>query len=131
MQKELLTTTDFSKVGEEINHELAGSFVQNYIQKYPNDMISYHIGRDIIELILAQPGCVGMRFYNALNEEGKKTLVYVGIDASGKDIIKKVAVQEDGKLVTVPQIVADRAGSGNDKDESFLSTVWTWLTGGH
>jgi hypothetical protein len=112
MQKELLTTTDYSAVGEEISHELAGSFVHNYMEKFPNDMISYHIGRNIIEHILAQPGCVGMRFYNALNEEGKKTLVYVGMDASGNDIVKKVVVQEDGKLATVKASVADRAGSG-------------------
>ena len=114
MQKELLTKNDFATVGEEISHELAGSFVQNYMEKYPNDMISYHIGRNIIEHILAQPGCVGMRFYNALNEAGKKTLVYVGIDASGKDIVKKVVVQEDGTLATVKASVADRAGSSDD-----------------
>ncbi|HLA59873.1 MAG TPA: hypothetical protein VK622_13960 [Puia sp.] len=125
MQKELLTENDFATVGEEISHELAGSFVQNYMEKYPNDMISYHIGRNIIEHILAQPGCVGMRFYNALNEAGKKTLVYVGIDASGKDIVKKVVVQEDGTLATVKASVADRAGSS---DDGF--NLWTWLFGG-
>jgi hypothetical protein len=128
MQKELLTSTDFSTVGEEISHELAGSFIQNYVEKYPNDMISYHIGRNIIEHILAQPGCVGMRFYNALNEEGKKTLVYVGMDASGKDIVKKVVVQADGKLVTVKATVADRAGS-SDGDSSTLDKLWAWITG--
>jgi len=30
-----------------------------------------------------------MRFYNAINEQGQKTLVYVGVDASGKDILEK------------------------------------------
>jgi len=124
MQKELLTKNDIAAVGEEISHELAGSFVQNYMEKYPNDMVSYHIGRNIIEHILAQPGCVGMRFYNALNEAGKKTLVYVGIDASGKDIVKKVVVQGDGTLATVKASVADRAGSS---DDGF--NLWTWLFG--
>jgi len=124
MQKELLTKSDYAAVGEEIDHELAGSFIQNYMEKYPNDMVSYHIGRNIIEQILAQPGCVGMRFYNALNEAGKKTLVYVGIDASGKDIVKKVVVQEDGTLATVKADVADRAGSS---DDGF--NLWTWLFG--
>ena len=124
MQKELLTKSDYATVGEEISHELAGSFVQNYMEKYPNDMVSYHIGRNIIEQILAQPGCVGMRFYNALNEAGKKTLVYVGMDASGKDIVKKVVVQEDGTLATVKADVADRAGSS---DDGF--SLWTWLFG--
>ena len=113
MQKELLTETDYAKVGEEISHELAGSFIQSYVEKYPNDMVSYHIGKNIIDHILAQPGCVGMRFYNALNEAGQKTLVYVGIDAAGKDIIRKAIVQGNGILCSYEGIMADRAGSSD------------------
>jgi hypothetical protein len=109
MQKELTTKKDYSKVGEEISHELAADFVKAYGQANPGDVVSYVIGRNIIDQILAQPGCVGMRYYNALNEEGQKTLVYVGVDASGKDIIEKVIVQEDGKLATVTATVADRS----------------------
>jgi hypothetical protein len=51
-----------------------------------------------------------MRFYNAINENGQKTLVYVAIDADGKDILKKVVVLEDGQLATVNAIAADRSG---------------------
>ena len=124
MQKELLTETDYATVGEEISHELAGSFIQSYVEKYPNDMVSYHIGKNIIDHILAQPGCVGMRFYNALNEMGQKTLVYVGMDASGKDILRKVVVQENGILASSDGTVADRAGGS---DGGF--NLWTWLFG--
>lgn len=119
MQKELLTK-EFAAVGEEISHELATDFVKSYHQKHPNDMIAYHVGRNIIDQILAQPGCVGLRFYNALNEEGRKTLVYVGIDASGKDIVKKVVVEEDGTLATVNASVADRMGG-------WAADFITWL----
>ena len=51
----------------------------------------------------ADPGptrMCGMRFYNGINEKGQKTLVYVGIDADGKDIVKRIVVQDDGVLVT-------------------------------
>ncbi len=113
MQKELLTERDYAKVGEEISHELAVSFIESYVEKYPNDMVSYHIGKNIIDHILAQPGCVGMRFYNALNEAGQKTLVYVGIDAAGKDIIRKAIVQGNGILCSYEGITADRAGSSD------------------
>jgi hypothetical protein len=108
MQKELLTKKDVASIGEEISHEMAADFVGAYKQANPNDVAGFTIGRAIIDQILAQPGCVGMRYYNALNEAGQKTLVYVAVDASGKDITKKVVVESDGKLSTVPAIVADR-----------------------
>ncbi len=121
MQKELLTQKDYAKVGEEISHELAGDMIKTYQQTYPDAFTSVMIGRNIIDQILAQPGCVGMRFYSALNEQGQKTLVYVGVDASGKDIVKKVVVAEDGKLSTVPAIVADRGDVWAD--------LLAWITG--
>lgn len=110
MQKELQVKKDYASIGEEISHELAADFVKSYQEKYLNDMVSLHVGRNIIDQILAQPGCVGLRFYNALNEDGRKTLVYVGIDASGKDIVKKVVVEEDGTLATTKAMVGDRIG---------------------
>ena len=108
MQKELLTKKDVASIGEEISHDMAADFVNAYREANPNDAPGYTIGRTIIDQILAQPGCVGMRFYNALNENGQKTLVYVAVDASGNDMMKKVVVEEGGKLSTVPAIVGDR-----------------------
>lgn len=112
MQKELLTKTNYASVGEEISTELATDFVKTYAAANSNEVTAFHIGRNIIEQILAQPECAGIRFYNAINEDGRKTLVYVGIDASGKDIVKKVVVAENGSLNTIPAIVADRTGDG-------------------
>ena len=108
MQKELLSKVDVSEIGEEISHEMAVDFVKSYVDANPADTVSYTVGRTIVDQILAQPGCAGIRFFNALNESGQKTLVYVGVDASGNDLVKKVVVEEDGKLATVPAIVADR-----------------------
>src|ERR1700744_3386846 len=105
MQKELSTKKDYAAIGEQISHEMATDFVKAYSEAHPGDFAGHTIGRTIIDQILAQPGCVGMRFYNALNEEGRKTLVYVGIDAKGKDLIKTV-VLEDGTLAA-GGIVAD------------------------
>jgi len=117
MQKELLTKKDYAAVGEEIGHEKGIDFVKAYNEAHPADFAGHTIGRNIIDQILAQPGCVGMRFYNALNEEGRKTLVYVGIDAEGKDLIRKTVVQEDGTL-GYTGIVADRLD------------WWDWILGG-
>jgi hypothetical protein len=112
MQKELLTKKDYAAIGEEISHELAADFKNAYKQAHPGELGSYTIGRNIIDIVLAQPGCVGMRFYNALNEDGQKTLVYVGIDADGKDLVKRTVVMENGTLHTDAGVIADRTFFG-------------------
>lgn len=121
MQKELTTKKDYSQVGEAISHEMAADFVNAHAKTSPEGVTSFVIGRNIIDEILAQQGCVGMRFYNALNENGQKTLVYVAIDADGKDIVKKVIVLEDGQLATVNATVADRSG--------WESSIWELIFG--
>lgn len=108
MQKELLTKKDFATAGEEISHELATEFISGYKERFPGEADGFTVGRNILDQILAQPGCVAMRFYNAVNEAGRKTLVYVGVDADGKDIVKRVVVVADGTLTTVPGLSADR-----------------------
>jgi|SRR5579859_5963329 len=112
LQKELLTKKDYAVVGEEISHELAADFVKAYEETHPNEVRGYYLGRNIIDKILAQPGCVGMRFYYGLNEEGQKTLVYVGMDADGKDIVKKTVVMENGVMMSQDGVIADRIGVG-------------------
>lgn len=58
---------------------------RNTIQ--PGEVIGVFMGKEKIEKILEQPGCVGMRFYFAINEKGEKTLVLVGTDANQNDIV--------------------------------------------
>src|SRR5579871_5159060 len=108
LQKELLTKKDYAAVGQEIPRETANSFIKAFEEAHPNENPGYHLGRNIIDKILAQPGCVGMRFYYGLNEEGRKTLVYVGIDNDGKDINKHTVVMSNGDLTTTDATIADR-----------------------
>ena len=107
LQKELLTKKDYASVGGEISHETANDFVKGYEQANPTGIAGYALGRNIIEKILAQPGCVGMRFHYGLNDEGQKTLVYYGMDANGNDLMKQTVVTENGALNNEPAIVAD------------------------
>jgi len=108
MQKELTTKKDYAAIGEEISHELAHEFITAYEKDYPGENRGYHLGRNIIDQILAQPGCVGMRFYYGLNEAGVKTLVYVGVDADGKDLVKRAVITSCGELTQADGIWADR-----------------------
>jgi len=107
MQKELLTKT-LSQVGEEVGLELGSQMVKSYREANPTDVKWYMVGREIIEKILAQPGCVALKFYNAYNEVGQKTLVYVGIDEAGKTIMEYSVVNTEGQLSKEKGIVADR-----------------------
>jgi len=108
MQTELLQKKDLKTVGEAISHELGAQMITDYQTANPADVKGYYVGSDIITKILAQPGCVGIRLFNAYNEQGKKTLVYVGVDAAGKNILKTSVVTIKGDLSTEEGIVADR-----------------------
>ena len=107
-QKELLTKMDVAAIGEAIDHELAKELIQSYKNTYPQAFTSTVIGRNIIEQILAPPGCVGINFVDAINEQGQKTLVYVGVDADAKAITEHVVVNQSGTITTDPATVADR-----------------------
>ena len=95
-------------VGEEIGIELGTQFISSYRQANPTDVTAYYVGRNILDQVLAQPGCVGMRFYNAYNEAGEKTLVYVGVTAEGADMLTVATVNPNGQLDVQKGIVADR-----------------------
>jgi hypothetical protein len=52
------------------------------------------VNRGIIDEILAQKGCVGLRAYPALAADGTTTLVVVGIDDQGEDLSQGVIGEE-------------------------------------
>jgi len=46
--------------------------------------------KEPVELLLRQDGCVALRFYYAQKDDGKPTLVLVGVDEQGRDILDGV-----------------------------------------
>ena len=108
MTKELHLKANLAQVGEEVGLALGTEMVKNYREANPTDVQWYMVAREIIEKILSQPGCVGLKFYNAYNEVGEKTLVYVGIDQNGNGILEYSVVNTQGELAKEKGIVADR-----------------------
>ncbi len=108
MTQTKLANRKVAAIGEEIGRELGAEMVRNFQHSFPAETQSFIIGRNIIDQILAQPGCVGIQLYNALNEMGQKTLVYVGIDANGDSMIEISSVDANGAIAQTPAIVADR-----------------------
>ena len=49
-----------------------------------------YFARSIFEKILGQPGSVGIRYYYAAKDDGTPTLVLVGVDSTGNDMVKGV-----------------------------------------
>jgi hypothetical protein len=123
MQTELLTNRNMATIGEEITQELGVQMVKDYGKAHPNDVRSYMIGKEILNQILAQPGCAGIQFYNAINELGQKTLVYVGLDQNGKQMVNYSIVTADAKIQQEKGIVADRAVPSGD-DPFFGDDCW-------
>ena len=117
-------------IGEEIGIELGTTLVSAYQTANPADVHYYVIGRNILDQLLAQPNCSGIRFYNAYDENGVKTLVYVGVDAAGNSILEITSVNQLGELESKPAIVADRTdrgqGGGRTDGGVFDADNWNW-----
>jgi len=98
-----------AEVGEDIGYELGAKMIKNYFMKNQDDVLASFMGRNQIEAILAQPGVVGIRMFNALNDLGIRQLVLVGVDANGQNVLQYTTIGENGELIKKKGIVADRA----------------------
>lgn len=60
----------------------------------PGDTIAQFYGRDKIEQILDQEGCMGIRIYHGIDEDGKRILILVGADRNEDDMETGVIVEK-------------------------------------
>lgn len=77
------------------NHTITLDQAAKYVQNFKNNPTAPAIkggyfGRNIFEKILAQTGCVGIRYYYAKMDDGSPTLVLVGVDGNGHDMTQGV-----------------------------------------
>lgn len=111
------------KEGDEINPKLASQWTRNYRSMQPNETISHLFGNEIINQILKQEGCIGLRIYYAnslpvngwqrlvlgfsnflrktvANGTGEKHVILVGVENSGKDQIPHGVLQQHTLVAT-------------------------------
>jgi len=86
-----------SFTGQE-NHSItlqeASEWTANYRETISSgDTIAHFFGKDAINSILAQSGCVGIRIYYALDQNGAKHLILVGADSSENDLYNGVLAE--------------------------------------
>jgi hypothetical protein len=94
-------------VGEHIGYDLGVKMVKDYFDKFGEGGAQF-VGKNIIQDIISQPGCIGINIYKALNESGAKTYVLVGLDKENNPILNYTDVNVDGQIKTNDGIVADR-----------------------
>lgn len=126
---EQVVAKPLAQVGEDIGLAEGAAMVQAYREANPQDTISHIVGRNIIEQILAQPGCEGINIASAAKENGERTLVFIGVDADGQAITSYPVINVGGQLEQKDAIVADRIrnGSGsveNDVFEEIIRTIF-------
>lgn len=75
---------------EDQNHDFpldtASEWTANYRKANPNQINAHAFGKNAIKKILAQDNCIGLRIYYALDENGVKQLIVVGVDANANDL---------------------------------------------
>jgi hypothetical protein len=80
------------------NHSITLDQGAKYVQNFKNfpkapTTIGGYFGRNIFEKILAQAGCVGIRYYYGQDDSGAPNLVLVGVDGGGNDMTTGVIAE--------------------------------------
>ncbi|QEC77301.1 hypothetical protein [Mucilaginibacter ginsenosidivorax] len=128
--------------GAAIDLELAAQWTRNHRHRHPNDTVSQFFGNKILNHILQQDGCMGIRIYYANDEKlsgwqkfwvsvsnfilsvfanvkGQKHFVIVGVSADGEDQLPDA---KNGKIPT-PN------GHAELKTLKLAATASTYLVG--
>jgi len=76
--------------GKEIRISTAAGYTAAYREANPEDTKGHFFGKDILDILLSQQDCMGLRIYYGLNN-GAKELVIAGANSDEDDIIGKIA----------------------------------------
>jgi hypothetical protein len=79
--------------GEEFSLTTASDWTANYRAANPGDIKAHFFGRTILLDMLGQTSCVGLRMYYALDGEGVKQMIIVGVDANGDDLTSGIVAE--------------------------------------
>ncbi|WP_300567835.1 hypothetical protein [Flavobacterium sp.] len=79
--------------GEEITLVEAQGYVAEFAKQFPDEVKSFFVGSILIESILAQEDCIGLRAYNGYDDaEGRMNIVFVGVDTDENDMKNGIIV---------------------------------------
>jgi hypothetical protein len=82
------------KEAEEFPLDTAAEWTANYRKANPSGIKAHFFGRDIIQRILDQDSCVGIRCYYALDEKGVQQMIIVGADKDENDLYNGIVAEK-------------------------------------
>jgi hypothetical protein len=117
MEKSQAPVVLTGKEGEEFDLELSASWTKNHRDLHPNEPHSHYFGKEILQKIMSQDGCVGLRFYHAKSEAangkgGDKHLIITGVRSDGRDMLNTKTAKlskEEMKTVTAFDIIGQQS----------------------
>jgi hypothetical protein len=113
-----------SSVGEHIGAEAGAKMVKNFYDAHPEQAYGHLIGRDILEKMLAQPGCAGLSIHPANDGiSSLNTLVFSAVDADGQQILKYTTIGQNGHIQMNDGIVVDHVITTFDEEK----TTGSWF----
>ena len=68
-------------------------------------VLVHYFGKDVVEKIMKQPGCVGVRIYYGKHADGKSGFVIVGVDKNGRAMVPTVLASPS---IICPPFVANQ-----------------------
>lgn len=76
--------------GGAITLSSAAQMTAEYRAANPNSTIAHFFGKEILNQLLEQENCVGIRMYYGM-KDGQKELILVGVDSEENDLLELVA----------------------------------------
>lgn len=112
-----------SAVGENVGAEAGAKMVKAFYDAHPEQAYGHLIGRNILEQLLAQPGCEGLSIHPGYNEAGVRQLVFTAVDADGQQILQYAMIRGNGQMEIVDGLVVDKIVTTPDTSE----TSYNWF----
>lgn len=81
------------KEAEEFPIAKAAEWTSNYRNANPGKLKAHFFGKEIINRILNQEKCVGIRCYYALDENGVQQMIIVGADKEENDLFNGIVAE--------------------------------------
>ena len=131
METSVKTSPITGKEGAEIELALAAEWTKNHREKHPHTSISQFFGIEILQRLLQQPGCLGIRIYyaNSLKLSGwQKFIVSIAnfltksVGAVGEDHFILVGATAEG-LDQLPKDGKVEVATSNAEPQAFTSNV--------
>jgi hypothetical protein len=97
------------KEGGPIDRAIAKRWTANYRRAGRGKVRSHLFGVETIQQILGQEGCVGMKAYYALDDDGQEQLLLVGTDAEGNEL-------QEGLIMDKSKVCPPECGSTGELD---------------